>query len=179
MAFNSVAFALPDGLERDQPAVFELATMWQRHRVRGRLPTSSDLPETAFERWKRNLCLYQVVGDGADFLLAFEGDTLLTLTGESWVGHFASEIEAKYRRSLLYDLRYVFYKQEPLFTEERIFQTDFVPIHRIILPIGDQRGVVIRLMLAMYPVPPAAQKAPPPLLAMAARMMPGVTPIEM
>ena len=141
---------LDRSLEQSHPDLWSLARYWVVRAGRDRIPRIADFAEDHVDRWQQNLAIYDTVDNGDDFHVAWEGPELLAITGERWSGHRASEIEARYRQSLLHDLKFCFYSRRPLYSQMRVYQRETIAAKRLMLPLARDGDAVDRIIVALY-----------------------------
>ncbi len=141
---------LDASLERTHPDLWSLARYWIACAGRDRIPTVADFAEDHVHRWQGHFSIFDTVDNGDDFHVAWEGPELLAITGERWSGHRASEIEARYRQSLLHDLKFCFYSRRPLYSQMRVYQREMIAAKRLMLPLGRDGNMVDRVVVALF-----------------------------
>ena len=141
---------LDRALEQSHPDLWALAQHWIACAGRDRIPTIADFAEDRVDPWQRHFAIYDTVDNGDDFHVIWEGPELLSITGERWSGHRASEVEARYRQSLLHDLKFCFYSRKPLYSQVRIYQREKIAGKRLMLPLGRDGHNVDRVIIALF-----------------------------
>ena len=141
---------LDPSLESTHPDLWALAHYWIACASRDAIPKIGDFAEDHVARWQRHFAIYDTIDNGDDFHVAWEGADLTAITGERWSGHRATEVEAKYRQSLLHDLKFCFYSHRPLYSQVRVYQRETVSARRLLLPLGRDGQSVDRVIVALF-----------------------------
>jgi len=99
--------------------------------------------------------LLETLGGGDDFRYRVFGSVVAAVSGFDLTGHLASRLWASpyIVEFALAALRAVHRRGEPLFTEHGPPTTEYTSTwHRLVLPFGDDRGAIARLLVGMVPM---------------------------
>lgn len=140
------------GNEGFQARIRDLIAYWTANRGVDGVPVRSCFTPERLRPWIGNLSIYQQVDDGRDFRVRLEGTNITQITGDNWTGRLISEIDARFGTNFLGDVKTVLARREPSLTHCRVFQREYKPAERALLPIASQPGHVDQVFLCLYVV---------------------------
>jgi len=115
--------------------LLRLHHMWQSRGWHEDPPDRSQLPLETLQPWFGHISAFQAIDDGMDFQLRLDGTAIVTVTGEDWTRHKASEIDRRFGRGLTGLLRLAIGTRSPLFHAIRAFQHQHLRATRLLLPV--------------------------------------------
>lgn len=136
-------------LPKDALALF---SYWRQCHLSGAGPTRAEFDPPSLRRWLGKIDIYAVENGGQDFRLRLNGTETVEVTGEDWTGRTARDIDAVYDQGLQDDLAAVMHGGKPALHRMTVFQKEFIPAYRLVLPIfaAPGQGEVAQIVLAMF-----------------------------
>lgn len=128
----------------------DLIAFWTANRGYDGVPDRSGFTPERLHRWIGNISIYEQVDGGQDFRVRLEGTNVTLITGDDWSGRLISEIDARFGTQFLGDVKSVLASRQPSVTRCQVFQRDYNPAERALLPVASRPGQIDQVFLCLY-----------------------------
>jgi hypothetical protein len=133
-----------------QARILDLITYWHGHIGPDGVPDRVSFSPNGLHPWIGHLSIYQSVDDGDDFTVRLEGTGITQITGEDWTGRRISEIDTRFGTQFLGDVKTTLTRRQPSLSHCRVFQREYKPAERALLPVANHAGQVDQVFLCLY-----------------------------
>lgn len=141
-----------DDLPRD--GLRFLLTYWQGKETDGALPLADDLDPIDLRPALGNIMLVDVLDDGRDFRYRLYGSAIAFISSGDKTGHSVIDFEGIAAQFFYIVYRAALIRQRPIYTHHYPTGTsNFRRWHRLLLPLADKSGNVVRYLIGCYADP--------------------------
>lgn len=133
------------------PKLRELHGLWQRKRDGRAYPRRGDLDVIELWPWLGNLMLIEVENGGADYLYRVYGTVLADYFSRDLTGRRTSSLATDVQAVVRGEYGRAIGDGQPIVvTRERTVQQKRIRASKLILPLGQARGMVDHLLVGLY-----------------------------